>query len=506
MSLLLQNANVFGGAFCDVLVVDGRISALGEGLAAENPGAEAVDLDGRFLLPGLWDDHVHLTQHALTQRRVDVSGAGSAEETAGLVAAAALVQHPHPDIPFVGFGFRDGLWADPPTAALLDAALGAVGVGGQPTVLISADLHCVWLNSAALSRFGLSGHPTGILREDDAFPVTAALHDVPQDALDGWVADAASAAAGRGVVGVVDFEMADNLASWPRRFAAGFDAVRIAAGVYPEYLDAAIVAGHQTGHQTGQAIGGDQFGGEVRDDLLRVGPFKVITDGSLNTRTAYCVDEYPGLGGQPNSRGILTVPPNQLVALLRKASAAGFVPAVHAIGDEANRLALDAFEAVGCRGRIEHAQLVRDADFARFAALGVSASVQPEHAVDDREVADRYWAGRTDRAFALRSLLDAGAELILGSDAPVAPLDPWVAIAAAVGRTRDGRAPWHPEQSITVTEAIAASAHQRSTIRVGERADLVIVERDPLSATPEQLRTMPVAGTLLAGRWTHRAL
>ena len=108
-------------------------------------------------------------------------------------------------------------------------------------------------------------------------------------------------------------------------------------------------------------------------------------------------------------------------------------PAVHAIGDRANARVLDAFEAVGCSGSIEHAQLLRREDVARFAALGVVASVQPEHAMDDRDVADRYWAGRTDRAFMLAELAAAGVELALGSDAPVAPIDPWVAISAAVG-------------------------------------------------------------------------
>ncbi|MDF2434729.1 MAG: hypothetical protein JWP44_4360, partial [Mucilaginibacter sp.] len=259
--------------------------------------------------------------------------------------------------------------------------------------------------------------------------------------------------------------------------------------------DAAIRAGHRTGQSIG-ATGG----------LLTVGPYKVLIDGSLNTRTAYCVDEYPGLEGQPNSRGLLTVPPEELVRLLREASAAGFVPAVHAIGDEANRLALDAFETVGCGGRIEHAQLVLPADLARFAALGVTASVQPEHALDDRDVADRYWRGRTGRAFALRSLLDAGADVALGSDAPVAPLDPWVTIAAAVTRRRDGREPWHPEQAITIREALSASARGRSRVSVGEVADLTIVDVDPLTASPETLRRMPVSATLVAGRLTHLAI
>ena len=124
--------------------------------------------------------------------------------------------------------------------------------------------------------------------------------------------------------------------------------------------------------------------------------------------------------------------------------------------------------------------------------------------MDDRDVADRYWNGRTGRAFALRTLLNAGARLLFGSDAPVAPLDPWAAIAAAVSRSRDGRDPWHPEQRITVAEALSASANG-DTVAVGSPADLAVVERDPLGESGERLRAMPVSGTLLAGRWTHRA-
>jgi predicted amidohydrolase YtcJ len=201
---------------------------------------------------------------------------------------------------------------------------------------------------------------------------------------------------------------------------------------------------------------------------------------------------------------MLTVPTEQLVPLLRTAWSAGIAPAVHAIGDEANRLALDAFEAVGCRGRIEHAQLLRAEDLPRFAALGIAASVQPEHAMDDRDVAERYWAGRTGRSFAFRSLLGAGAELLFGSDAPVSPLDPWVTLSAAVTRSRDGREPWHPEQAVTVAEALAASVH--GTVAVGEPADLVAVDLAPSAASGEELRAMPVALTLLAGRTTHSAL
>ena len=485
-NLALRNGRIDGGEPIDLLIENGTIQQIGVGLTAPR----SIDLEGRHIVPGLWDDHVHLSQHALAHRRVDVSAAGSAAEAAAIMAAAAVVRPAEPGLPLVGFGFRDGLWPDTPTAAVLDAAMGAL-----PTVLISGDLHCCWLNTAALDRYGFALHPTGVLRENDAFRVTDVLQDVPGRVLDGWVAEAAVTAATRGVVGVVDFEMADNLTVWSRRIAAGCDSLRVAAGIYTEHLDTAIAAGHRTG-----AVIADTGG------LLAVGPFKILIDGSLNTRTAYCVDEYPGLEGHPHSHGMLTVSPDVLVPMLRRVSAAGMLPAVHAIGDDANRIALDCFEAAGCRGRIEHAQLVRDTDLPRFAALGVTASLQPEQAMDDRDVADRYWAGRTARAFPLRSLIDAGATLVLGSDAPVAPLDPWITIAAAVGRARDGLPPWHPEQAISTAEAIAASAHGRRRVASGDVADLCVVEIDPLSATPAALRTMPVSATLIAGRFTHSVL
>jgi hypothetical protein len=239
--------------------------------------------------------------------------------------------------------------------------------------------------------------------------------------------------------------------------------------------------------------------------LATVGPLKVIIDGSLNTRTAYCFDPYPASTGTRtgDAYGQLTVSATDLIDLLQVAHAGGLRAAVHAIGDHANAIALDAFAQVGIGGSIEHAQLLTPLDIARLAALGLTASVQPEHAVDDRDVADRYWAGRTERAFAFRDLLVAGARLALGSDAPVAPLDPWRAIAAAVGRTGDERPSWHPEQRLTVTEALsAATATGTVEPTAGAVADLVIIDRDPLTSTTAQLREMPVAATMRSGEWT----
>ena len=482
MSLTLRNARLVGtdGETVDVVVRDGRIDSIGSAV-----DGDSVDLEGRYLGPGLWDNHVHFSQWALVRQRLDVSAATSAAEAARLVAARVGSGVGEAST-LVGFGFRDGLWPDIPSAALLDGATGAV-----PVVLVSGDLHCVWLNTAALERFGHAGHPTGILREQAAFEVNTAISTVDDEVLDRWVADAALAAAARGIVGIVDLEMQLTLDDWPRRIAAGIDQLRVRCGVYPHDLETAIARGLHTGQPLEGGAG-----------LATMGPFKIITDGSLNTRTAYCHAPYPGT----HNHGELVYEPLALVASLERARDAGLVPAVHAIGDFANEIALDAFRAAACRGSIEHAQLISATDFARFAELGVVASVQPEHAMDDRDVADLFWAGRTDRAFALQSLSRAGATLRLGSDAPVAPLDPWVTMAAAISRSRDGREPWHPEQVVASAIAYAASTDGRARVELGSLADLVVTEADPLTATDDELRSFPVTATMVAGRWTYNSL
>ena len=285
-----------------------------------------------------------------------------------------------------------------------------------------------------------------------------------------------------------------NRDDWARRAAAGFDALRVEFGVYTQHLERAI----GEGLRTGDAVPGT--GGLVTHRAAtRSSPTARSTPAprGASTRTR-------DSGPTSTPAGLATVPFDELVPLMRRATDAGLTPAVHAIGDRANARVLDAFEAVGCRGSIEHAQLLRHEDVARFASLGIVASVQPEHAMDDRDVADRYWAGRTDRAFMLAELAAAGVELALGSDAPVAPLDPWVAIAAAVGRTRDGREPWHPEQAIEAGAALAAST--------GGRGAQVRVGSPPISRWSNSIRSRhpstncagcPSTATLLAGRFTH---
>ena len=535
-SLTLRNVRLPGtegtsGAaqLYDVYLSDGHIARILEAGQSTGPGtgpgtgsgqragqAESRDADGRFLIPGLWDHHVHFTQWVIQRQRLDLAETNSAAEVLQLVRGAIAADLALADgsatsgSGVVGYGFRDGLWPDLPSLISLDEATGSVPVG-----LISADLHCIWLNSAMQSRLGATTDSSGLLRESDSFAVMDQLQD-PATLTTSIYRQTAEAAARRGVVGIVEFENADNISEWPLRTAAGVDSLRVEVSVWPEYLDAAIQAGIRTG--------------DVLDErgLVTMGPLKVISDGSLNTRTAWCWDPYPDLDlVHPHSCGMQTVPMDQLQEVMGRARDAQISAAIHAIGDRANTAVLDAFEALRMPGVIEHAQLLRWSDIPRFAQLGLTASVQPEHAMDDRDVADAYWAERTERAFPLAALHRAGVPLRLGSDAPVAPLDPWVAIDAAVNRSRDGRDPWHPEQRLDPVTALAAATRGgtaggtagRSTagemrskisVKTGDVADLVLVEADPLASRTglagDGLRTMGVAATLLGGRLTYDGL
>ncbi|CAH0205619.1 N-substituted formamide deformylase [Microbacterium oxydans] len=486
-ALTLQNVRPYdGGEPIDVVLRDGLIARVAPAGTTDAEG-ETVDGAGRWIGPGLWDAHVHFTQHVIGRRRVDLSETRSAADVLDTVVRARANGWPLVNGMLMGYGFRDGLWPEPTTLAALDAAISDI-----PVVLVSGDLHCGWMNRAAEARFGLQLDETGLLREG---PWIELMHefdeagDMPLSAYQ----EAADAAASRGVVGVVEYEHADNVTEWSERTAQGLDALRVDIAVWPDRLEAAIAQGLRTGDIV------DERG------LVEFGRLKVVVDGSLNTRTAWCWDPYPGMDpSHPHACGLESVPIPELRRLLTIARAGGVEAAVHAIGDRANTEVLDTFEALDMRGVIEHAQLVREDDFARFAELGLIASVQPEHAMDDRDVADHHWAGRTARAFAFGSLHRAGAALRLGSDAPVAPLDPWISLSAATARSRGDRDAWHPEQRLPLDVALGASV--RSSVAVGQPADLVISDSDPYAADRDELRAMPVAATLLGGRFTWREI
>ncbi len=496
----------------DLRIRGGSVTDVGVGLAA-GPDEVVLDGEGRWAMPGLWDKHVHLTQWALQAGRIDTSGTGSAEEVLALVRARVAAETgvdgrgaggDRTAYPVVqGYGHRTATWPREPTVAELDAVS-----AGRPVVLVSGDAHHGWLNSPALQLFGLAPR-AGVVAEDEWFPIFARLGELAGSpaVTEAAVRAAVGAAHARGIVGIVDLEWGDAPAQWQDRYAGGLRTLRVRAGVYADGLDAALAAGRRSGAPLVPGC-----------SLLEMGPLKVISDGSLNTRTAFCHEPYADAGADGSAvpgaadggRGAPNLSPADLVELMRRATAGGLQVAIHAIGDAALDSALDAFAAAGAAGSIEHAQLISPTAPARMAALGLTASIQPAHLWDDLAAIARCWPDRDERCYAFRALLAAGVPLALGSDAPVSPLDPWLAIAAAVHRSPDERPPRHAEQSLTVRETLAASVDGQGTLRTGSRADLVLVEADPLAGEglaggdrTAYLRRMPCAVTIVAGEVVH---
>jgi len=473
-------ALTFGDEPVDLVLQRGRIVDVAPTGALRHAGA-VLEGEGRRVVAGLWDHHVHTVQWALNADRTPLGDMRSAVQAARTMGDAEALA----DGRRVGAGMRDALWPDGPSLALLDER-----TGEEPTYLINADVHSVWLNTAAFRREGFAPTVDGMLREEDAFEISRRLNAADDLMADAAVRRAADRAAARGVTGLVDFDMAWNAEAWRRRADAGFDAHRVEFAFYAADLARAIERGLRTGEELPGTCG-----------LVHVGPLKLITDGSLGTRTAACSHAYDD---DPSNFGVLTIEPDRLRDLLTLATASGIDVAVHAIGDRAVASALDAFTFTQARGTIEHAQLVRHADLARFARLGVIASVQPEHAVDDRDMVGSLWQHQQALSHPLASLIAAGIPVRFGSDAPVAPLDPWLTIAAAVHRTGDDREPWQPNERVSVDSALRASSrHGETEIEIGGIADLVLCDADPLTADRSALSRMPVAATVLGGRLTH---
>ncbi|HYZ75843.1 MAG TPA: amidohydrolase [Gaiellaceae bacterium] len=469
------------------------------------PGPERVDLGGRCVLPGFNDAHVHFPTWSVARREIRLEGTRSLEEAVARVAAAA------PSVPegrwLRGFGWRSGDWSPPvePTKEALDRV-----TGDTPTALMAKDYHSLWLNSAALARANGQlqvpggvvevderGEPTGVLREECAWHFRDSYAAPPDDESVDAMREGLRVAVSRGVTAVHDKDgWRGALRFWQRLAEEGALTLRVWQSLPHEQVAELARLGIRSG-----------FG----SPLLRIGYLKAFMDGTLGSQTARMLD---GSGVEITSGA-------ELEEIVRRGAAAGFPVAVHAIGDLANREALDAFEAtrevwapLGLRPRIEHAQLLTAEDLPRFARLGVAASVQFSHAPSDRDLADRFWAGKTEGAYAYRSLLESGALVANGSDAPIEELDPWAGVVAGVLRTIDERPAWHAEQTVTLEQALEATTlvpawlardeRRRGKLVPGFLADLVVLDRDPYACEEsEELREIRVVATMVGGRWVH---
>ncbi len=477
---LLRRADI-GGREIDILVAGEQIRAITPDIDPTE-ASEVLDLEGRRVVAGLGDAHVHFTHWAFHRLTEDLNhalmSAGNAEE-----AAEAVARHA-PSSTAGGWiramGFRQSSWPAMPQKKDLDRA-----VPGVPIALTSQDGHSAWFSSAALAAIGMD-HETGYLREWEAWGAERQLPAYSEEQTDQAIDAAIDAAVRRGITHIQDYGWSyDDVAGWMRRSAKGPLRLRVTSGVHMRQLDEAEAAGWRSGQFL------DEFGRH------QVGPLKLFADGALGSRTAHCDHAYQG---EPDNTGMPLLSLEELKMLLTRAKNQGLNTAVHAIGDRANRTVLDAYEAVGISGRIEHAQMIAPADRARFARLGVTASVQPGHAVDDQDLVENWWGDRIDTTYPLRSLARSGSGLVFGSDAPVSPLDPWRAIAAAVHRTVDERPPWMPDETLPLADAIAASSAR--TLAEGEPADLVVLDQNPERLSPVDLSNLPVAATMVAGAWS----
>ena len=268
-------------------------------------------------------------------------------------------------------------------------------------------------------------------------------------------------------------------------------------------------------------------------DYLRVGGVKIFADGALGPRTAWMVEPYEG---EPGNTGISTTDPEEMMEAVSRASAAGLPATIHAIGDRAVHHVLNVYEAVRAqeaargvargqrRHRIEHVQLIHPDDAQRLGELGIIASMQPNHATSDMEMADRYWGSRADYAYNWRLQLEAGAVLALGSDAPIEPIEPLPNIQSAVTRRRLDGSPgpegWRSgaggggrlsvEEAVrgfTLGPAYAAGLEGRlGRLAPGYLADLVVLGQDIFTCDPMAIAETPVLGTMIGGEWVHRSL
>jgi predicted amidohydrolase YtcJ len=463
------------------------------------PSPEVVDLGGRCVLPGFTDSHVHFPTWSLSQREVKLEGVSTLAQAIQRVRA-----HPRRGEWIRGYGWRSAEWDEQPTAAALDEATGDV-----PALLLSKDYHSAWLNSAALARAGgeldveggvverdVAGEATGILREESAWQFRARFAMPSEDEFVDATREGLRIASTRGVTAIHD---KDGWLGAPEIFQRVAErdglTLRVWQSVPHERLPELEALGVHSG---------------IGDDFLRIGYLKAFMDGTLGSQTAWMLD----------GSGVTITSGEKLAEVVRVGARLGWPVVVHAIGDRANREALDAFEAtrevwapLGLRHRVEHAQCLAPEDVERFAALGVACSVQFSHAPSDRDLAERFWADQVDGAYAFRSLWNSGALVANGSDAPVEELDPLAGIRAAVLRTIDDRPAWHPEQRLTIEEALVATIvnppwlsrdeRRRGKLLPGYLADLVVLSRDPLECPPDELDSVEVVATMVGGRWAH---
>jgi len=534
---LLHNATIHtqnpSQPTASALVIDReRIIAVGDAdeLFNQYPNAEKQDMNGRVIVPGLTDAHLHLKQYSLALQKIDCE-VNTKEEC--LRRVAERVKKSKPGEWVLGHSWNQNVWQSPPLP--LGEGLGVRGwphaseldliAPNNPVYLTSKSIHSAWANTKAMQMANITaqtpdphngqiqrdakGNATGILLETAMELVGKVTPEPTIEEIANAIERAQPILWKMGLTGIHDFDRRDSFMALQQLHAQNKLKLRVLKNIPVELLDQAFELGLRGG-----------FG----DDMLRIGNVKVFMDGALGPHTAAMFQPYIG---EENNRGILNMDGEELFEHGRKASQVGLGMTVHAIGDRANHEVLNAYEQLRnyekenhlphLRHRIEHVQVLHPDDAPRLAQLNVIASMQPLHATSDMLMADQFWGERSRLAYAMKNQLDFGAPLALGSDAPVESPNPFLGLHAAVTRRRADGSPsadgWYPEQKISLADAFAgytlgAAYAAYMEDRLGRLApnylaDLIVLEKDPFTCNPNDLLTLESSATMIGGEWVY---
>jgi hypothetical protein len=487
------------------------------------PGTKQIDAQGKSVLPGFIDAHVHFTSGGGEISGVHLRDAATPQEFARRIGEHAK-KLPNGEW-MLGGTWDHELWGGTPLPShdWVDAL-----TPDTPVFVARYDGHMAMANGVALRLAGITrdtkdppggtivrdrdGNPTGLMKDAAMELVYRAMPLTSEEKLLRMARAGMNEARRFGVTSIHDISSTEDVRAYQLLAARGELTLRIYCITPLPQWEAPATAGLRAG-----------FG----NDWIHLGALKGFADGSLGSTTALFEQPFtdaPQTSGLPNA---MMLPEGNMPKMALGADKAGLQIAVHAIGDKANRIMLDVYTEVakqnGPRGdrrwRIEHAQHLRPEDFARFAQLGVIASVQPYHAIDDGRWAEkRIGHERCKTTYAFRTFLDHGVRLAFGSDWTVAPLNPLLGLYAAVTRaTLDGKNPggWFPEQKLTLKEAIEAytlgSAYAefgektKGSLTPGKLADVVILDADLFSIAPEKIKDATVRYTVVGGKIVYEA-
>ncbi len=546
LMLACANANAQQAASADLVIVHGRVWTVdhahpqAEAVAIQGslivavgtdaeiarwtgPATKRIDAQGKSVLPGFIDAHVHFSSGGGEISSVHLRDAATPQEFSRRIGEHAKKLRKGEWI--LGGTWDHELWGGTPLPShdWIDAV-----TPDTPVLVTRYDGHMALANGLAIRLAGITretkdppggtivrdkdGNPTGLLK-DAAMELLGRVVPLPSDErLLRMIRAGMEEARRSGVTSIHDISSTEDVRAYQMLAARGELTLRIYCITPLPQWKAPATAGLRAG-----------FG----NDWIHLGALKGFSDGSLGSTTALFEQPYtdaPETSGLPNE---MMLPEGNMLKMALGADKAGLQLAVHAIGDKANRTMLDVYTEVakqngprdGRRWRIEHAQHLRSEDFARFASLGVIASVQPYHAIDDGRWAEkRIGHERCKTTYAFRTLLDHGVRLAFGSDWTVAPLNPMLGLYAAVTRaTLDGKNSngWFPEQKLTLKESIEAytmgSAYaefrdkEKGSLTVGKLGDVVILDTDLFSVAPEKIKDAAVRWTIVGGKIVYEA-